>query len=69
VYSTDARSAGAKVSVVQLPAGDSLVTKYPIAVVKDAQENGRGAAARAFVDVVLSPQGQEIFEKAGFGKP
>jgi len=39
---------------------------YPIAVVKGTKNE---AAAKAFVALVLSPEGKRILEKYGFKKP
>ncbi|WP_083777807.1 molybdate ABC transporter substrate-binding protein [Segniliparus rotundus] len=69
VYSTDASAAGGTVSSVPVPEGDALATRYPIAVLDQAKGGPRGATAEAFVALVLSPQGQEVFGNAGFGKP
>jgi len=64
VFSTDAKSAGAKVQVVaEVPT--STVVSYPIAVVA-ASKNPK---AKAFVDFVLSPAGQKILQDYGFKKP
>jgi len=53
-------------SVLQIPIPDELnvIATYPIAVVEGAPA---GNAAQAFVDFVLSPQGQAILAKWGFG--
>jgi molybdate transport system substrate-binding protein len=69
VYSTDASAAGGAVSSVPVPEGDSLATRYPIAVLDQAKGGPRETAAQAFVELVLGPHGQEVFGNAGFGKP
>ncbi|EFV13487.1 molybdate ABC transporter, periplasmic molybdate-binding protein [Segniliparus rugosus ATCC BAA-974] len=69
VYRTDASAAGDRAATVPIPEGDSLATEYPIAVLSQAQGQGRGQTAQAFVDFVLGPQGQEALAKAGFGAP
>jgi molybdate transport system substrate-binding protein len=66
VYITDARAAAGKVLVVHLPAKAKPGAKDYIAVVKAGRNQ---AAARAFVQRVLSPQGQATLQAAGFGKP
>ncbi len=66
VYITDAKAAGGKVEVVNLPAGAKPKTKDVIAVVKAGKNQ---SAANAFVQKVLSPQGQATLQAAGFGKP
>ena len=64
VYSSDALSAGDKVKVVARAPDDSHDRiLYPIAVVKDSQQK---EAARKFIDLVLSAEGQAILVKHGF---
>ena len=65
VYSSDALSAGNKVKVVVSAPDDSHdAILYPIAIVKESK---RQEAARKFIDVVVSPEGQSILAKHGFG--
>jgi molybdate transport system substrate-binding protein len=66
VYITDADAAKGKVAVVRLPAAAKPKAKDYIAVVKSGQHQ---AAAKAFVQIVLSPDGQAKLRAAGFGKP
>ena len=66
VYITDAKAAAGKVRVVQLPAAAKPHTKDYIAIVKSGKNQ---AAAQAFVNKVLSSQGQAMLQAAGFGKP
>ncbi len=66
VYITDADAAAGKVAVVRLPAKAKPGAKDFIAVVKASRNQ---AAARAFVDAVLSPAGQAKLKTAGFGAP
>jgi molybdate transport system substrate-binding protein len=64
VYSSDALSAGDKVKVVARAADDLHdPILYPIAAVKDSK---RQEAARKFIDLVLSSEGQAILVKHGF---
>jgi molybdate transport system substrate-binding protein len=65
VYITDADAAGAKVRVLRLPARSKPGSTDYIAVVKAGKDQ---AAARAFVSLVLSAQGQATLRAAGFGK-
>ena len=65
VYITDANAASGKVEVVSLPAGAKPGAKDYMAIVKA----GKNQAASAFVDKVLSPEGQATLQSAGFGKP
>jgi molybdate transport system substrate-binding protein len=66
VYITDARAAGGRVGVIELPPQAKPHTKDYIAVLKSGKDQ---SAARAFVKKVLSPQGQATLQTAGFGKP
>jgi len=66
VYITDADAAKGKVLVVGLPAQAKPGATDYIAVVKSGKDQ---AAAQAFVQKVLSPQGQATLRAAGFGKP
>ena len=63
VYTTDVRAAGAKVEGVDIPQSENVVARYPIAALKRAP-NPEGA--KAFVDFVLSPQGQQLLAAFGF---
>jgi molybdate transport system substrate-binding protein len=65
VYSTDAAIAKGKVKVVQTVTEHAPIL-YPIAV---TASTGKKALAQSFVDFVVSPPAQEIFQKFGFGKP
>jgi molybdate transport system substrate-binding protein len=63
VYATDPAVAADDVTVIQLPEGSQPPIEYQIAVVS-ASENQE--AAQAFVDEILSPDGQQALEDAGF---
>jgi molybdate transport system substrate-binding protein len=64
VYSSDALSAGDRVKVVARAPDDSHdPILYPIAVVKDSQQK---EAARKFIELVLTAEGQAILVKHGF---
>ncbi len=65
VYRTDATTPDMrdKVKIVEIPAQFNVIAEYPIAVVKNAPNP---AGAQAFVDFVLSPEGQRILAKWGF---
>lgn len=64
VYSSDVLSAGAKVKeVVRAPEDSHDPILYPIAILKDSK---RKDAARKFIDLVLSSEGQKILAKYGF---
>lgn len=66
VYITDAKAAAGKVVVVPLPAKAKPLATDFIAVVKGGKNQ---AAAKAFVQEVLSSKGQAALQAAGFGKP
>jgi molybdate transport system substrate-binding protein len=66
VYVTDVRSAGPRVSGVDIPEQQQVVARYPIAVVKDA---GNPRLAKAFVAYVLSVEGQRLLAEFGFSRP
>lgn len=66
VYATDVRAAGDRVRGIDLPADLPATTTYPIAALAGAPNP---EAARAFVDLVRSPTGQEVLAAAGFGRP
>jgi molybdate transport system substrate-binding protein len=65
VYSTDAAIAKGKVKVIQTVTEHQPIL-YPIAV---TAATSKQALAQSFVDFVLSPEAQEVFNKFGFGKP
>ncbi|MBV6273516.1 molybdate ABC transporter substrate-binding protein [Alcaligenaceae bacterium CGII-47] len=65
VFATDAAIMHDKVKVVQtLPTPTPVL--YPIALVK---REGRRASAQAFLDYVLSEEGQVVLAKYGFSRP
>ena len=66
VYVTDVQAAGAKVKGIEIPADVNASTSYPIAPLKASKNT---AAAQAFVDYVLSADGQQVLAAAGFAKP
>jgi molybdate transport system substrate-binding protein len=66
VYATDASVAGDDVTVIELPKGSQPPIEYQIAVVAGGENKD---AAQAFVDLVLSEEGREQLEAAGFVVP
>lgn len=63
VYATDAAAFPGLV-VVDVPASHSPLATYPVAVMREAPQT---ELARAFVDLLLSPEGRAILEARGFG--
>jgi molybdate transport system substrate-binding protein len=66
VYVTDVKSAGARAVGVDIPEQHQVVARYPITVVKESK-NPR--LARAYVDYLLSDEGQKLLAEFGFSKP
>ena len=66
VYHTDVLSAGNQVDGIEFPEAQQAINVYPIATLKDSKNP---ALAQAFVDYVLSPEGQAVLAKAGFAQP
>jgi molybdate transport system substrate-binding protein len=66
VYASDVRSAASGVEGIEFPEAEEAVNEYPICVLADAPDPG---AARAFVDLVLSDEGQAVLADAGFRRP
>jgi molybdate transport system substrate-binding protein len=66
VYVTDVKAAGDKVEGVPIPDAQNVIATYPIAVVKTSKHPTEAAA---FVDEVVSGQGQQILRAAGFLPP
>jgi molybdate transport system substrate-binding protein len=66
VYRTDVIAAGSAATGVAIPDEFNVVAEYPIAIPAGAP-NPNGA--RAFVEFVLGPEGQEILTGYGFGAP
>jgi molybdate transport system substrate-binding protein len=62
VYVSDVVTSG-KVGGVTIPDDQNVIADYPIAALKAASN---AAGARAFIDLVLSPDGQAILKAAGF---
>ncbi|MEV3859433.1 molybdate ABC transporter substrate-binding protein [Streptomyces sp. NPDC050095] len=66
VYKTDVKAAGDKVEGVDFPESADAVNDYPITLLKDAPNS---AAAKAFIELVKSADGQKVLTEAGFLKP
>jgi len=66
VYTTDVIAAGDKAEGIDIPEENNVIATYPVAVTK-AAPNPDGA--QAFIDFVLSDQGQKILASYGFTSP
>lgn len=66
VYKTDVNAAGDKVEGVDFPESADAINDYPITLLKDAPN---AAAAKAFIALVQSTEGQKALTAAGFLKP
>ncbi|MGE3193173.1 MAG: molybdate ABC transporter substrate-binding protein [Microbacteriaceae bacterium] len=66
VYVTDAHATGSTVEIVDVPEAQQVINRYPIAVLTGAPNPD---AARAWVEFVLSDEGQAVLSDAGFLAP
>lgn len=66
VYATDVKSAGGKVSGIPFPEAHKAVVTYPIAAVGNSRQQ---ELAAAFIALVVSKEGQQTLQDAGFGAP
>ncbi|MFD5473091.1 molybdate ABC transporter substrate-binding protein [Streptomyces sp. NPDC127105] len=66
VYKTDVKAAADRVQGVEFPESAEAVNDYPIALLKSAPN---AAAAKAFIELVTSADGQKVLTGAGFLKP
>ena len=66
VYTTDAKAAGDKVEIVEIPRANEVVNSYPITVTISAKNKEAG---QKFIDAVLSEKGQAVLKKYGFSEP
>lgn len=63
VYTTDAFTVTGQVGQIEIPVDLNVLADYPIAVVADS---ANADLAQAFVDFVLSDEGQAVMQKCGF---
>jgi molybdate transport system substrate-binding protein len=66
VYVTDVTAGGHKVEGVDIPKEQNVTATYPIATVKASTHQSQ---AQAFMDLVLSDQGQQVLKSYGFLPP
>jgi molybdate transport system substrate-binding protein len=66
VYVTDVTAGGDKVEGVEIPEDQNVLATYPIATVKAGKVQDQ---AQAFVNLVLSAEGQQVLKEHGFLPP
>ena len=66
VYVTDVSAGGDKIEGVDIPEEQNVVATYPIATVKTSKAPDK---AQAFMDLVLSAEGQQVLKEYGFLPP
>lgn len=66
VYTTDVIAAGEQAELVEIPDDQNVVAAYPIAVIAGGPATEVG---RAFVEFVLSEEGQTVLSSYGFATP
>jgi len=66
VYVSDVRAAGDSILAFAFSEASQAVNRYPVAALGDAPNP---AAGQAFVDLVLSDAGRQVFSDAGFDQP
>lgn len=66
VYRTDVLVAGDEVEGIDFPESGEAINDYPIAALREAPHPAGG---QAFIDFVLSQEGQDVLGAAGFGSP
>jgi molybdate transport system substrate-binding protein len=66
VYKTDVKAAADKVEGVDFPESSEAINDYPIVELKAAPN---AEAAKAFIELVRSAEGQKVLTEAGFLKP
>jgi molybdate transport system substrate-binding protein len=66
VYATDVQAAGSDVEGILFPEAEQAINEYPIVSLKAASNP---EAAKAFLDLVRSADGQKALAAAGFRKP
>jgi molybdate transport system substrate-binding protein len=64
IYTSDARTAGDRLKTFQLPATAQATATYPIGIVTGSKN---AKAAQQWIDLVMSPQGQQVLVGDGFG--
>ena len=63
VYKTDAASSKRVKTVFEVPIGKGPKITYPVAILKESKSK---AAAKEFLNVMVSPSGVDVFKRYGF---
>lgn len=66
VYVTDVKAAGDKIKGIEIDPAVNASTEYPIATLTNAPN---AVGGKAFMEYVLSAEGQQVLADAGFAKP
>lgn len=66
VYATDAQAAGSSVSEIDIPGAASEPTSYEVGALEQAASP---TLAQDWIDLVLSDEGQQALQDAGFSSP
>jgi molybdate transport system substrate-binding protein len=66
VYVTDVTAGGGTVEGVDIPEDQNVTATYPIATVKASKAQDK---TQAFMDMVPSPEGQQVLKEFGFLPP
>ncbi len=66
VYVTDVRSAAGRVTGVDIPEQHQVVSRYPLAALKESRE---GRLSSLFIEFLLGPDGQRVLGDVGFTRP
>jgi molybdate transport system substrate-binding protein len=66
VYRTDAMTARDRVQILSIPSAYNVVAEYPVAITANA---AAPELARVFVELLLSPEGQQLLAGQGFLSP
>lgn len=64
VYKTDVIAAGNTVAGIEFPESSEAINRNPVVLLKDAPQAELG---QAWIDLLFSEQGQQVFANAGFG--
>ena len=66
MYVTDVMSAARRVTGVDIPEGQQVVARYPVATLRDSRNQ---RLSSLFVGFLLGPDGQRVLDSLGFARP